>query len=250
MSVKREAVAARRKVVLIRAVADALLAKAPGSEHDMIEELIRRGQYVVADGYPTQSMADSDIHGGFAQTGSTSTERAALRLAAESDEDAETHDRDTRPDDWRERERDVAGDALRELVSDIERAAFHMGDADQARKFLLSIQGRRHGRESTVVNCPLCGGLVTNVGNDRIRSGYCLGCYSAWRDAGSPRDPVERSQFERDRLARLKVEQQQPDPHVACPHICCPVDVRRSPSHDHRFSPEECTSCELVRKAG
>lgn len=252
MSVRREITLTRRRLLDTRAVIDALLAHADGTGKpgwDVLEEIMRRAEFVVADGYPTQSMADSDIHGGFAQTGDTSTERAALRLASESDEEALAHFRQVQADVWRERERDVAGDALVELRSDVEHMAQLADNVDNCRKLVLSIQGRKRGRESTVDNCPLCGGLVTNVGEDRIKAGYCPACYTAWRRAGSPRDSVERHQFERARLEALKLEQREPDRHVACEHICCPVDMRKSPSHEHFHPPASCPSCAEVSKA-
>lgn len=251
MSVKRETALARRRLVEAKAAIDRLLAHAEGTGkpgHDVLEEIMRRGAFVISDGYPTQSMADSDIHGGFAQTGSTSTERAALRLAAESDEDAAAGGRSVRPDTWAETERDLAGDVIRGLVTSIAEVGGILENVDRCRKVIFSIEGRHHGRESTVVNCPLCTGLVTNVGEDRIKAGYCPACYTAWRRAGAPRDPVERSQFERARLEQVKVERQAPDPHVACSHACCPVD-RRAVSHEHFHVPEDCPSCAEVRKA-
>ena len=248
MSVRREITTTRRRLVEARAVIDRLLARAEGSDHDVLEEIMRRGQYLVADGYPTQSMADSDIHGGFAQVGNTSTERAALRLASESEEDALAHLRAVQADLWRERERDPAADALRELVTDVSLIAQYAENVDNCRKLVLSIQGRRYGREATVDNCGLCGGLVTNVAEDRIKAGYCVACYTAWRRAGAPRDPVARSQFERTRLEALKVEP--PDPHATCAHVCCPVELTGHTTADHFYEPETCPNCDEVRKAG
>lgn len=254
MSVRREITMTRRRLTEARTVIDRLLAHADGTGkpgHDVLEELMRRGAHVVADGYPSQSMADSDIHGGFAQTGSTSTEKAALRWASESAEDAEAHGREVRPDDPnRHLERDVAGDALRELVSDIDRLAWHAANADNIRKLLVSIETRRYGRESGVVNCPLCGELVTNTGDDRIRSGYCRSCYDAWRRAGSPQDPVERHQFEREWLGKLAERKSVVPSSDPCEHghLCCSRSLTAA-MHDHFRSPAECVDCAAVRGA-
>lgn len=277
MTVKTETTRARRKLEATLRACVRLLAK-PGTtekdmrgaiEHllarvgpgvdsddkplpDMLAELVRRGEYVAHDGYPSQSMADSDIHGGFA--GASPVEGRSLRLAAPSDEEARRKREPVRPDDWAETERDVAADALRELVTNIDAAATFMGDADTTRRFLLSIQGRQRNPEAADEpdKCGLCEAVVTKVGNDRIRSGYCLACYTAWRDAGSPRDPVERSQFERDRLAkknaRLHVDPTAPAV-CAYAHVCCSDDVRRSAEHRHWRSSAECADCAEVRAA-
>lgn len=272
MTVKREVTTARRRLEFmlrccvrllarpglpdkdLREAIEKLLERVGPAEQrpDVLAELVRRGEYVPADGYPSQSMADSDIHGGFAQTGSTSTERAALRWASESAEDAAAAGRRVEPDDpERDVERDVAADALRELVVNIDGAAMFIGDADRSRKFLLSIQGRQHDPEDAQAptRCALCPAIVTNVGDDRLRSLYCPACYKAWQRAGAPQDTVERRRFERERLAKLQ-DRGGALARVECPHICCPVDMRRSPGHDHFHTPDTCPSCAEVRKAG
>lgn len=253
MSVSRETTAARRRLEFmlracvrflarpgttdkeIRAAIEHLLARVGPTETgtpDVLAELVRRGEHVPHDGYPPQSMADSDIHGGFAQA--TPTEKRALRLATNDDE---------QPDDWRETTRDTAADALRELVTNISAAASFLGDADTNRRFLLSIQWRQKDEEP-VDTCSLDGTVVTKLGADRIKGGYCPACYEAWRRAGAPRDPVERSQFERERLAKLQVRAR-----AECEHVCCPVDERRSVDHKHFHEPDTCPSCAEVRSA-
>lgn len=262
MSVRREITTARRRLLDARRAIETLLAHAPGSGKpgwDMLEELLRRGAEVAAgDGYPTQSMSDGDVHGGFGQRvgSSTLTERAALRLASEDDETAERHGRDVQPDRWEDHERDLAADLLRELVSDVARLALHADNIDNCRKVLLSIEGkgRRSDAAQPIGNCPLCAQMVTGIGEDRIKAGYCPACYSAWRRAGAPRDPVERGQFERARLAQLKREAEaadvSPPPRAvgfACEqgHLCCSV----SAEHAHWHEPPTCPECSKARAA-
>lgn len=271
MTVKRETAVARRRLEFILRATVRLLAK-PGTldretnqaierllervgpadgEMDLLAELLRRGEYVVADGYPPQSMADSDIHGGFAQVPGmdTPTEKRALRLASEADEDALNAGRAVKPDDFDQEERDVAADKLRELVSSIDGAATLLAHADRDRKFLLSIQWRQHNPEDADApdKCSLCESVVTKIGSDRIKSGYCPACYEAWRRAGAPQDPVERRRFEQERLAKLRAREDGAG-HVECPHACCPAD-RRAIEHSHFHAPDDCPACAAQREA-
>lgn len=271
MTIKRETIAARRRLEFALRCVVRLLARpgvpdkdlnqainhmlervGPGEDRpDVLAELVRRGEYVPADGYPAQSMADSDIHGGFAQTGSTSTERAALRWASESEEDARRNRRPVEADDPdRVVGRDVAAEKLRELVTSIDGAATALAHADRDRKFLLSIQWRQHDPEEAdaPTRCSLCPAVVTNLGDDRLRSLYCPACYKAWQRAGAPQDPVERRRFETERLAKLQTRDGLRE-HVACPHPCCSAD-RRSVAHEHFHTPETCPSCAELSKAG
>lgn len=269
MSVKREIKHARRRLEFVLRCTVRLLAK-PGTPDkdlnqainallarvgpaedrpDVLAELVRRGEFVPADGYPSRSMADSDIHGGFAQTGSTSTERAALRWASEAEEEAVANRRPVEADDPnRVVDRDVAAEKLRDLVANIDSAATLLSHADRDRKFLVSIQWRQHDPEDADKpdSCGLCSTVVTKVGADRIKSGYCPACYEAWRRAGAPQDTVERRRFETERMAMLQARERRP---VTCDHICCPVDMRNSASHTHFKSPTECASCAEVRAA-
>lgn len=270
MSVKRETATARRRLEFMLRCCVRLLAR-PGvaekdlnqaintmlervgpaeRETDVLAELVRRGEYVVADGYPAQSMADSDIHGGFAQTGSTSTERAALRWASPSAEEAAAKRQPVEPDDPdRVVDRDPAAEHLESLVTRIDAAATLFAHADRDRKFLLSIQWRQPDPEAihAPTTCSLCPRVVTNYGADRLKSLYCPACYEAWRRAGAPQDPVERRRFETERLAK-----RQDRARVECPHVCCPIDTRRAVDHDgshHFHAPEDCPSCAEVRSA-
>lgn len=267
MSVKRETATARRRLEFMLRCCVRLLARPGVAEKDLnqaintmlervgpaerqpdvLAELVRRGEYVVADGYPAQSMADSDIHGGFAQTGSTSTERAALRWASPSAEEAAAKRQPVEADDpHRPIDRDPAADALERMVSSIDGAATAIAHADRDRKFLQSIQWRQPDPEAAhaPTTCSLCPRVVTNYGADRLKSLYCPACYKAWQRAGAPQDPSERRRFESDRLAKLQTRAR-----VECEHICCPVDERRSVDHKHFHEPETCPSCAEVRSA-
>ena len=47
-------------------------------------------------------------------------------------------------------------------------------------------------RTSSLATCNAClRDDVTNVGNDRIRAGYCLACYTAWNRTGGDRHAFE-----------------------------------------------------------
>lgn len=223
---KHRARQARNQLTAIKRAAEKLL------EPDVLENLIRRGEHVVADGL--QSAGGEGVSG---SPQSTATERAALRLASPSEEEAAERGQEVKPDTWQEREPDPAADALNELLSNIAHAALLMGDADGCRKYVLSIESRERGRQSTVDSCQLCGAVVTNVGEDRLRSGYCCGCYSAWKRIGGPQDPIERRRFERERLDWL-VEKGR-----TCEHLCCPITA----PHDHWKAPSECPDCAQKR---
>lgn len=53
-------------------------------------------------------------------------------------------------------------------------------------------------RESSIRICEACEATIAQVGENRIKAGYCPACYRAWLDAQRP----DRSQFQLLRSAR------------------------------------------------
>lgn len=195
VSVKRQLERTRRQLLSVKRDAETLLA--PG----VLEEIFYRGSYVVADGFPTGT-------GGVGRgTTQTATERAALRLASPSEEEAAERGLEVRPDTWEEREPDPVADALRELTTNADAAQTYMHDARQCRDFVISVEARIRGKQSSANTCSLCDVVVTGVGEDRLRSLYCPACFSAWRRAGYPHEHAERRKFEGERQKFLAKKQ-------------------------------------------
>lgn len=156
---------------------------------DQLEEVMRRGAFVIADGYPTSSLGQG-VSGGGAET-ATATERAALRLASPAVDEGETG----KPDEWQE-ERDLVGDALRELVLNVDLTHRHMRDNDDICRLIFSVEKRMHGRPVDLGECDCCGRVVLKTPEDPMESGYCVECFAAWVAAGRP----ERIEFNRTRV--------------------------------------------------
>jgi hypothetical protein len=73
-------------------------------------------------------------------------------------------------------------------------------NAEDAWDYLCSVPKQRRGRENSLEGCLAClRDDVTNVGNDRIRSGYCLACYKAWLKTGHGGTRQDRPEFEKTR---------------------------------------------------
>lgn len=200
MTVKRTIERTRRCLLSAKRDAEALLA--PG----VLEEVFIRGSYVVADGFPPGT--DGTRRG----STQTSTERAALRLASPSDEEAQAKEQEVKPDTWQEREPDPVADALRELVSMAEHAQFYMRDAKQCRDYVVSVEARIRGKQSSADTCALCEEVVTGVGEDRLKNLYCPACYKAWQRADYPHEHRERRRFEDERRKWLRRK----EPKEAC----------------------------------
>lgn len=190
MSVSRELTTARQRLKTIRTLANELLrASERDPSIDVLEDLMRRGEHVVADGYPTGSLGGG-VSGGGAES-STSTERAALRLASPAVDEGE----DGKPDEWEE-QRDLVSDALRELVLNIDLAFGNMRDSDDIRRLILSVHERVAQRQADLGDCEGCGRTVLKSADDPMVSGYCPECFAAWEAAGRP----ERVEFNRTRV--------------------------------------------------
>lgn len=189
MSVPRELTRARQQLKQIRTLANELLkASERDSSIDVLEDLMRRGEHVVADGYPTSSLGGG-VSGGGAES-STSTERAALRLASPAVDEGEKGE----PDEWTE-QRDLVSDALRELVLNIDLAATTMRDNDDVRRLILSVHERVAKRQADLGDCEGCGRTVLKNAEDPMVSGYCPECFAAWEAKHRP----ERIEFNRTR---------------------------------------------------
>lgn len=197
MSVKRQLERTRRQLLSAKRDAESLLA--PG----VLEEVFYRAYYPVADGFPPGS--DGVGRGGT----QTATERAALRLAAPSEEEvaakiAKGGEAEVKPDTWTEREPDPVADALRELTNMAEHAQLYLRDAKQCRDYVVSVEQRRRGHESSADTCSLCEVVVTGVDEDRLKNLYCPACYKAWQRADYPHEHAERRKFEDERRKWLK----------------------------------------------
>lgn len=187
MSVPRELTLARSRLRTIKRHIDTLLSKVDPDDKssiDVLEDLLRRGEHVIADGYPPRSMGDGTPGG----SDSTPTEARALRLAAPADTDE--------PDAWEEHERDLVSDALREFVLNIDLASHHMDDNDKIRRLILSVEGRMKKRQADLGDCECCGRTVLKTIDDPMKAGYCTECFDAWETAGRP----DRIEFKRTRV--------------------------------------------------
>lgn len=87
--------------------------------------------------------------------------------------------------------------AYRELDAAIDRLLAALGLVD------VLLRNPLAGRAPAVGSCRACGAMVTGVGSDRFRGGYCPRCDAAWRRRVNESDgPVDRVVFERERRER------------------------------------------------
>lgn len=146
---------------------------------DAIEDLVRIGQHKVSDGHSTRSMGDGT--GSRSAADDTATERAALRNGAPEDSD--------RPDTWAEIDVDEIGKALRSIELELRRIAAKASTIERSRGFITHVGSKLRGHVSSAGECKCCGrGVVKADLHDRLKSGYCPACYTAWQRAGRPAD--------------------------------------------------------------
>lgn len=95
--------------------------------------------------------------------------------------------------------RDGAPDAVRRVYRELDAAMDRLLAALGLVDVLL--RNPLAGRAPAVGSCRACGAVVTGVGNDRFRGGYCPPCAEAWRRR-CQEGPVDRAAFERERRER------------------------------------------------
>jgi hypothetical protein len=158
----------------------------------VLADLYARAEETAAvDGYPA-GMGQSDIHGGrLSDPTEEQVERKARGRIIKRDNGTE----ETTPDTWQPYP-DPLGDFVSEfqgMVSEIH------GLAKLAHKqatVVLKAADAYRGRQSSLAGvCARCGTDIAGTPKDRMRSGYCGACYTAWLRAGRP----DRPKFEKSR---------------------------------------------------
>jgi hypothetical protein len=76
------------------------------------------------------------------------------------------------------------------LALHVSQMADHAQLAEECARFILDIKDR--AKDAEIAHCGACGREVACTASDRLRSGYCSKCYTAWIRAGRP----PRLQFE------------------------------------------------------
>lgn len=148
-----------------------------------LKDLVRRGQHRIGgDGHPRGG--GGEVHG---QAESTTTEAAALRLAAPADSD--------QPDTWEDTENDLIASALNDVFGLLAEMAGISKSVQRRLDFIEGVRGKARVPGEIAGHCAACTRPVTGVGNDRLRAGYCDACRKAWARAGFP----DRFGFEKTR---------------------------------------------------
>lgn len=179
---------AARQLIRRRDAALAILARL---DDGTCKELARRARGAPVDGFPSGgsgvAVSTSDV--------SRPTERAAFRgLPTEG------------PDDWSQHlQADPVGDAIAEVFAVMAQVEKQLLTLDRKRGYVLATASDKRGRISSIGSCQACTRSVACNVTDRLRAGFCAGCWSAWVRAGRP----DRVAFIRDRpkFAEMKMAQ-------------------------------------------
>lgn len=94
---------------------------------------------------------------------------------------------------------DGAPDAVRRVYRELDAAVGRLLSSLALVDVLL--RNPLAGRTPSVGSCRACGVMVTGVGSDRFRGGYCPACAEAFRRR-CQEGPVDRAEFERERRER------------------------------------------------
>lgn len=122
--------------------------------HDDLVELWRRAEQASeADGYPASSMGP-----GIRSSGDSSTETAALA--------------DDVPDE--------VVTALAEAYAEVSEAHGLMRRVDRRLVFAKAVGESHRGRQASGGDCVCCERFCSGAPDDRLRSGFCPSCKTAW----------------------------------------------------------------------
>lgn len=166
-----------------------------------LEELHRRAQHPVADAYGA-GRPEANVT---ASSPDTPVEAAVLAEAGGGDDD---------PDTW-ESPPDPTLEVLGELFAGMAEALGILRAVDRRRAYLLALgpgagdgEARRKLRAGEG-ECRCCERVVTGTPNDRLKSGYCPACWTAYCRDGKPgSDPqapgLGRRRWERERRSNLE----------------------------------------------
>ena len=168
------------KAAELRLAVDELLRITATFTPTLMSELERRSrETAIPDGYPSGGSG-----AGRSADATSSTERAALRRT-----DGVTLDPMTL--------------AMRAIRNDIDKAWEMLIRAEDAVAFINDRDTMRRERQSSLGTCQACQrDDVPNVGNDRIRSGYCVACFTAWTRTDFGQGRQDRAAFEISRRAQ------------------------------------------------
>ena len=156
------------------------------SDHDLSEMERRTQETALPDGYPSGGGGD----GSKSSDDTSSTERTALRLVTG------------------EHSGDRTMEAMKAIRNAFDKAWDHVIEAEDAWDAIMASDRGKREREVTLGTCQAClRDDVPNVGDDRIRSGYCRSCYREWlktADGGGTR--MDRLTYEQSRRQLEVVE--------------------------------------------
>ena len=178
----------------------------------VICDLLRRAQCShVPDGYPVSSRG-SEVHGGSSEWAVLDTATARIRydqvqcLMAEREQAMEAGDvqrarmLDRQIAEIGHVEPDPIGDDIEEIFGTLTEITGGAKRVNRLYQVVVHAGDALKGRPSTVDHCRACERVVAGTTADRLRSGYCSGCYSAWIRDGRP----DRLRFERARREELQ----------------------------------------------
>ena len=139
------------------------------------------------DGYPSGGGDD----GSKSSDATSSTERTALRLISG------------------EHSGDRTLEAMRSIRNSFDKAWDHVIAAEDAWDAICASDRGKKEREVTLGTCQAClRDDVPNVDDDRIRAGYCRGCYRDWlKTSAESGIRLDRLTFERSRRELVMVDE-------------------------------------------
>lgn len=182
-------------------------------DEDAVFDLLRRAQYSTKpDGYP-ESTRPTEIHGQGSDDPLVGIADARIRhdriRQLVEDRRAAVAASDHRAvracDQELKRLGAGEGDPLRanieEIFASISEISGHAKRVHRLRQVVLHAGDKLKGRQTTLSQCQACNRDVSNVGDDRLRSGYCDACRKAWDREPQPRDRLRFELRRRQELA-------------------------------------------------
>lgn len=150
----------------------------------LLHDLLRRREYGVENDNLRSRAYDGGGGGGSSEL--TQTEAAALRGLPDAEYNAEGQ---ALHDDWAKHvQRDPVGIQLEEAFAQLDIAARAMRTFEKKVEIILNVSSRAKEEQDKATQCMACGNRVTNIGEDRRKSGYGPCCYWRWLEWKAQQD--------------------------------------------------------------
>lgn len=108
------------------------------------------------------------------------------------------------------KEPDIRGEAITAVLEHLEEAQRHIRLAKRSAIVFQTVGESERGRQTSIQECRACSYVVGGTETDRLKTGYCPACYTAFRRSTDGRGGrLAHHIFEKQRKAELAAENEE-----------------------------------------